>query len=466
MANSKTLKCASCNIVICELLAYLQNKVDVMDNESMVRICASTYNAAEVEEAKSLLFDTIQTKRRNISRRKDGKIQRDLEDIIAVLKETDPDVVPIFVVRNLNKIPVACFDHLDPSTLLKDIVRLKADIQEIKQTYVTVKQFEDLDKKWANCQPPSSANGISTECRINRKRGAYLLDSGPMGFLTPRTELVTEQKTLNGICTGINSGQNMLRVLQTQVRSPSDALPSEQSPKATSGLSDNDMQRLPVPSPPSCSRAVPLSASKTSAARSHLSPNALADGPCHSHVNKSCTSRTKYSSIVTVAPADLGKQNECVPMARKLSFAELAGNGDVWIKPREDEKWIEVQRKRLRNKFVGSMGKAESDPTIKFKAADIKIPLFVSNVHKSVVESDIIDYIYQKTKEKVFLLKIEMKRQKDYNSYKIFVSKTKIDIFLDDKLWPSGISFRRFVSLKDWQGGQREIKQPITNNYG
>lgn len=112
------------------------------------------------------------------------------------------------------------------------------------------------------------------------------------------------------------------------------------------------------------------------------------------------------------------------------------------------------------------MGKAESDPTIKFKAADIKIPLFVSNVHKSVVESDIIDYIYQKTKEKVFLLKIEMKRQKDYNSYKIFVSKTKIDIFLDDKMWPSGISFRRFVSLKDWQGGQREIKQPITNNYG
>lgn len=38
-----------------------------------------------------------------------------------------------------------------------------------------------------------------------------------------------------------------------------------------------------------------------------------------------------------------------------------------------------------------------------------------------------------------------MKQEKHYNAYKLFVTKHKIDTFLDDKLWPSGVSFRRFV---------------------
>lgn len=448
MADSKILKCANCNIVISELLAYLQNKVDVMDNESMVRICASTYTVAEVEEAKILLFDTIQTKKRNISRRKNGKIERDLEDIIAVLKETDPDVVPVFVARNLNKIPVFCFDHLDPSILLKDIIRLKADVQEIKQTCATVKQLEDLESKWISCKPSSL---VHTECRVNNKRGGYLLESGPMGFLTPRQdESFSETITFNGISSNLSTEPVIVRE-QPQTHTLNAEIPSFKqrstvtrvgSATDSTSLSHTAREQSAVQSHRSRSSDVALTCSPSSFCRKTECAPTFAVGK-----NENGTS-----------PADLCQQNVHTDTVRKLSFAELAGNGEKWTVPREDEKWTQVQRKRLRNRFAGHLGKAEAGSDTKFKAAGTKVPLFVSNVHKDVLETDIIDYIFEKTKVRVSLLKIDMKRQRDYNSYKVFVNKEMIDTFLDNNLWPVGITFRRFVSFRQWQGDQSDSK--------
>lgn len=70
--TSKVVKCNNCNIVICELLAFIQNKIDVMSEESIVRICTTSFSADEVELAKSLLFDSIKTTKRKISRKRLG----------------------------------------------------------------------------------------------------------------------------------------------------------------------------------------------------------------------------------------------------------------------------------------------------------------------------------------------------------------------------------------------------------
>lgn len=84
---------------------------------------------------------------------------------------------------------------------------------------------------------------------------------------------------------------------------------------------------------------------------------------------------------------------------------------------------------------------------MKFRAADVKVPLFVSK-DKSVSENDIAEYILEKTQERVSLSKISMKRDKGYDSYKVYVSKLKLGDYLNDNLWPSGITFRRFVVFK------------------
>lgn len=89
------------------------------------------------------------------------------------------------------------------------------------------------------------------------------------------------------------------------------------------------------------------------------------------------------------------------------------------------------------------------------------MPLFISNVHKDVSEMDIKYYIEGRTGEKVSLLKISMKHERDYCAYKVFVMKHKINTFLDDDLWPSGITFRRFVNFS-----MRRPESPDRDNVG
>lgn len=408
-----------------------------MDNESMIRICASAFAVAEVEKAKKLLFESVKTNKRNVSRRKDGKIQRDLEDIIAVFKESDPDGIPVFVARDLNKLPPVTFDHVDVTSLLKDITKLKSDITEIKQTYATYKQVEELESKWINNRYASIIN--TDNSRINVRRGGYLLDSGPMAIQTPTTEQHMFEVTDHGQHCDANLSLHQLQ----------DNIPI-----------NNSGERGAISSSPSHARLV---STPDTICSSQLRSPSCAHEPAYRCMDVYSKKGTK-ECMTSGKTADLSKHNVITVPLRKLSFAEITATGDEWKKPEVDEKWIQVQKKRLRNKFIGKMGKANLTSNSKFKAADIKVPLFVSNVAIDVSESDIIDYIYEKTSERVSLLKMKMKKQKGYNSYKVFVSNSKIDVFLDRNLWPCGITFRRFINFG--QNERRPDQCPSSDGNG
>lgn len=104
-----------------------------------------------------------------------------------------------------------------------------------------------------------------------------------------------------------------------------------------------------------------------------------------------------------------------------------------------------VQRRRLRNRFHSEKGEATVESSGSFRAADVKIPLFINKVSKNASSDDISSYIFKRTQVQISLEKIIMKTEKDYDAYKILVPRSKLNIFMDAKLWPDGISFRRFV---------------------
>lgn len=84
---AKNVKCNSCNVIIDELLAYMQHKIDVIDEVSLIQICKSAFNAADIEQSKAVLNECIAknaptTTGRLRTRRGEGKEQRDIEDII------------------------------------------------------------------------------------------------------------------------------------------------------------------------------------------------------------------------------------------------------------------------------------------------------------------------------------------------------------------------------------------------
>lgn len=142
--NSKmTVKCSNCNIVIDEVLVFVQNKHKVMDTQSLVRICVTAFTSEDIEKAKLLLFDAIHTTPIAYKKRKqEGKNKRDMVDIINVFKQTDPEFIPTFVARDLCKLPPVTSDHVDVPRLLKDIMLLKEELSGIKENYLTKEQWQ------------------------------------------------------------------------------------------------------------------------------------------------------------------------------------------------------------------------------------------------------------------------------------------------------------------------------------
>lgn len=398
---SSTLKCSSCNIVICELLAFIQNKQDVMDEKSLVTLCITSFSKEDIDAAKNLLFSAVS--QRKIRRKNAKKSFKDLHDVIAVFKESNPEDLPTFVAKELQKLPPLTFDHIDASRLLKDVILLKNDLQLIKDSYATLEQLQEIKAELLHAK---QASIIATPNHfVNIKRGggcqnSICFDSGPFGL--PHIPVSTQRDNAPADCIDNQHSPAHSHSGETAVRSPSQPQPPE------SMIDMGTVDKLLV------------------------QKSVCTDNKVH---YSTPASKTKSKTLA-----------EIVNEGQQLKSTEPSS-----------EDWIRIQRKRHRNRFVTVEGKAYMSPQEKFKAADIKIPLFINNVDKNTKEADIMEYISSKTQVNVNLRKVNSKEQKQYNAYIVYVPKNKLSVFMNDSLWPEGVYFRRFVDFK------RNLRQTDVN---
>lgn len=397
MAN--TIKCGNCNIVIDELLAYIQNKLSIADEISLVQICASAFSCEEIERSSTLLLESLPTEKRKTTRKGKGKENRLLYDIINIFKVTDADILPVFVARDLGKLPPITFDHLDVSKLLKDLMILQNEVSNIKSSYVTLEQMEDIKRECLKTRLPSPP--ISA-LKVNMKRGAYR-DSGPSGL-----------SQLDNSTT---------RILMDEAPSPKEFEVKDKN-KYIENVNEGIFNF--------CSD----NTSKITAERFNLNdPGDRRDYEC---IKGGSKDKTKVAKIQTYA-------------------------GVLSTHNNTEDGWIKVHKKTRKptNRFIGKTGNGVVNSEEKFRAADRKISLFVTNVHKDTKECDIIEYIESKTNEKVSLQKMSIKRQCEYDAYKVFVSQSKLQMYLNENLWPEGIIFRRFVHFRQKLLTETENPAPV-----
>ncbi|CAK1594068.1 unnamed protein product [Parnassius mnemosyne] len=114
-------------VVVHEFLAFVQQKLDVMDQLSLEQILMTSFTEDEIIQAKKVLADSAVSQIRLITRYSTR--------IFRLFNETDPDDIPTFVARDLNKLPPVTFDHVDVTRLLKDITTLKADVTDIRSKF-------------------------------------------------------------------------------------------------------------------------------------------------------------------------------------------------------------------------------------------------------------------------------------------------------------------------------------------
>lgn len=470
---SKLVKCSNCNVVINEVLAFMQTKCDVMNEQNILQICATAFSDEEILEAKKMLFDSVSNAKRKI-RRKEGK-RRDLDDIICLLKSVDPEELPIFVARDLHRLPPITWDHVDVTRLLKDILLLQNEVSGFKRNYATKQSVDELCTDVANLKRTPIINNCGF---VNRKRGAQLIDmdacdSGPMGLqLSPEATNVTVEVVTNP--SNYCNEENILSPTHVQ-----NDISSAVSP---------DMKSLTC-----CTRTGQPSAdvddSPVSLVHIHKRQHSVAlSGRVADHCTNdmSLAADAFGNSSYTLANTTIREELLTHPVkpvlttgesyAQEVADVSARVDGGVpvreTVKINENDGFVIVQRKQKRSasRFAGLPGRAVSSPSAKFKSADINIPLFINNVNKQTSEQDIINYIAQKTNTTISLKKINTSKKRNYNAYKVFVPHTKLQLFLNDGLWPEGVTYRRFVYIKKYDNDyEKKVfgrNENVANNNG
>ena len=118
-------------IVVNELLCFVQNKMNMLPSETIVQLCSKHYRTDEIETAKKKLYEVCPTDTRVLNRKGPKKNVQNLDDVVKRLNELDPEreVIPFFVARDLGNLPPITFNSIDVSVLLAKIESMHDEVQ-------------------------------------------------------------------------------------------------------------------------------------------------------------------------------------------------------------------------------------------------------------------------------------------------------------------------------------------------
>ncbi|KAG7312314.1 hypothetical protein JYU34_001794 [Plutella xylostella] len=403
---SNTAKCNNCNVIIDELLTFVQNKIKIVDDVSLVQVCKSGFSESDIERSKTILIECIANTSyagRIKMRRGTGKEQRDIEDIIRGLKQVEPSELPIFAARNLTKLPPYTFDHIDVTSLLKDIAYLKADLQDLRCKTCPTEEVQKLRNEMLELirqEKPTHSN-------VNSHRGANFLDSGPVGL-----DMTLYQDT-NDALPELESTTNA----DAQVSSPINPSGKHITIKHISVQECNPKP----PTPPA-----QTGASTKLDTKSSTEPDAV----------------TKPAQKPSLTFAQVSKT------PKKSSVEQEKNETNTWTA-------VTYKKKRRNNNIRGS---STNVSTNKLKAAPRIAYIYLSNVDSSIKNKDIHEYAKDLGQDILDVEKLSEDHHGSASSYILKVRYEQLSNLLKSSFWPSNIIVGRYYNSKPLQ------VKPLTKN--
>ncbi|KAI5640238.1 hypothetical protein NE865_07337 [Phthorimaea operculella] len=389
-------------VVVDELLAFVQNKLDVMDVVSLEQICLTSYSDVDIYTAMVHLNETAEPKHVRLTmRNKEGSGKKNIRDIFRVFQNEDPDDVPTYVARDLNKLPPVTFDHVDVTTLLKDIVLLKSDMKDLKQKWETAEQVSaELRRELSSLRGQNAVSATPPAACVNMQRGAAVQhETAPV---SDSTRPATLQQT------------GKLRV----------------SDPAADRKSDNN---IPPPPPP---RPKPA-----------LHPDAAPFIPGkQKEVPLRKTRRTRRKRQPAPPVTQKGKQTArpAVEEQHVVSKAIVDEDGYTLVERRKR------QLRRNRNKR-GTVTAASTS----LKAAEPIAQLYVSRLDNETTPEDILQHLEQMANLRrdpsriptgltLGIRKLESKISTNFRSFVLTVPRKYVGEFMRTDFWPQGVVFRHY----------------------
>ncbi|KAF9822734.1 hypothetical protein SFRURICE_001093 [Spodoptera frugiperda] len=375
---------SSQQLIANELLAFIQNAIDTMDEVSIMQICKSNFKEDEISKGKMLLFQTTGKLDQMPSRRRDGT-DKSVQDIITFMKATDPDDVPTFVAKELHKLPPVTFDHVDVTRLLKDITSLKSSLAQMQcKLESSDATIQELRAEIVLLRNAVSESRSQDEANVNTRRGAQNVSVS--SFASAK----------------LNSSPSA----NNEVDAPCPAAPRV-SPRAENTCTDTTF--LPLVS-------------------EHPSPPGVY--PTRSPIDNANTCRKQPKR---------GKQNRRCESVSRIPVQRCPGKPEC-----DEDGFIKVQKKKKKPTSRNQCGTGLTGPNMLLRPAVPTTLLYVSRLHHTTKVEDIVEYVKVKTNWTLRVVRLEPRQNTNFKSFVVRVPTQHLDKFLKAEFWPKGVIYRRF----------------------
>ena len=108
------------------LLFFLNDKVEVMNHDDLVRLCSSFYDEVEIKDAKRMLFNFLECEGDLVERRNDAR-KKNISDMVRLLSTSQQNLRVKFLVTNTRRLPPVSLDHIDVAALMKALLDTKTE---------------------------------------------------------------------------------------------------------------------------------------------------------------------------------------------------------------------------------------------------------------------------------------------------------------------------------------------------
>ncbi|XP_022819415.1 uncharacterized protein LOC111364543 [Spodoptera litura] len=418
------------------MLAFVCNKIDTLPETAIVQICLSAFTDADIESARQLVYKLLAPSKK-IMRRKEGNQQKSVQEIVKIVKESDPDCLPIFVAKDLNKLPPVTFDHIDVTTFLKEMLILKKEVASLRRETTEVSS--------------QAANEEMASIKLEIQQLKDLVQNALSTNASKNTQELSKTTIMPNIPSINIIGKEVEEIYSESIDLDFDRPPRDACDAVAARGRERARDSERVPSPTSRETAIVVGREQ----RDIRSGGGVMRSEQH----------IAAAREIVPAPSDLGvmlsadrRPYTMADAVKKTVKETMRSTG----KSTNDE-WSTVQYKR--RKIMNRRGIAQPLEQFNFKAAERKISLYISRVHKDTTASNIEAFIKYKTDLEVQVFKINNVNN-EFNAFKVIVPLSSVDLFLDDngdRFWPADIVFRKFWERKQSINKQSTVTESMAN---
>ena len=203
-------------LVVNEVLCFVQQRCSLLTFDDLVKICADFYNDEEIEQARLLLTKFVPSKR--IGKPQGAKKVVATRTVSALVKVClDPGVqLPTFCAANIARLPAVDASHVDISAILIELSALRSQVRAIDELRSQLHVIDELRSEVADLRKmlsvPVATYGISTESIVGVSSN---VDSAP-----PVEKLFTDHVRELKAAGGMSPAQNHQAKPSKPVRKP------------------------------------------------------------------------------------------------------------------------------------------------------------------------------------------------------------------------------------------------------